>query len=919
MRLLGRSAECEVLDRLLADASVGRSQVVVLRGEAGVGKSALLDYISDRVAGWRVARAVGIESELELAYSGLHQLCRPMLDHLDRLPIPQRDALATVFGLSAGPAPDGFLVGLATLTLFAEVAEKQPLVCFVEDAQWLDEVSAQILGFVARRLLAERIAIVCAARTGIGEHVLAGLPELSVHGLEYADARALLLDNVHGPLDSAVRDQIIAESHGNPLALLEFPRTWSATDLAGGFGLLDSPAVASKIEDSYTRRLVQFPRDTQLLVLVAAAEPRGDLLLLHRAAQTLGVDMAAADPAVGDALLKIGGRVEFAHPLARSAAYRAAAAEDRHRAHRALAEATDPEADPDRRAWHRARATPGPDEEVAVELERSAARAQSRGGLAATAAFLEEATLLTVEPARRAQRALVAAQAKHQAGALDSATRLLATAEAGPLDEVGRARVDLLRAQLAFASPRRKDAPALLLQAARQLEPLDIELARDTYFDAMSSAMFVGRFASGRGVLEVAQAVRAAPVPPGPPRPGDVLLDGLALLNTAGYAAGAPVLKRALDALRNSSLEREDALRWLWLGCHTAHDLWDDESWDVLSARHAQLAREMGALNVLPIALTARIGIEVLAGELALAASHVEEAETVTEITGSRLPPYAAVWLAAWRGDEAGVANLIESKVNDASPRGEGVGLTLVQNSAALLYNALGRYEEAFRSAQRSSDQPEQPGVSTLLLVEFIEAACRSGHLEDAADALSRLSDVTSASGTNWALGLEARSRALLTSQDVAEGLYRQAIEALERTRVRTELARAHLVYGEWLRRENRRVDARAQLRTAHELFVGIGMEAFAERARRELLATGEKVRRRIVQARDELTAQERQIALLARDGLSNSEIGSRLFISPRTVEWHLRKVFGKLGISSRRGLQDALPTSGERAAARAY
>jgi len=481
MNLLGRRAECEALDGLLTDVLAGRGRVAVLRGEAGIGKSALLGYVSDRVAGWRVATAVGVESEMEMAYSGVHQLCTPLLDRLEEMPAPQRHALATVFGQTTGPAPDRFLVGLGTLTLLALIADEQPLVCIVDDAQWLDQASAQILGFVGRRILAERIALVCAARTGIGDDVLAGLPELSIEGLGDSDARALLLDNVHGPLDAAVRDQIVAESHGNPLALLELPRTWNASALAGGFGLPVSHPVVSKIEQSYARRLVQLPSDTQLLVLAAAAEPLGDPVLLHRAAATLGIDIATVGPAADVGLLKVGGRVEFVHPLVRSAAYRSATADDCHRVHRALAEATDPETDPDRRAWHRARATPGHDEEVAAELERSAGRAQARGGLAASAAFLQRAVALTVDPARRAERALAAAQASLQAGAFDAALGLLATADSGPLDEFQRADVDLVRAHIAFASGLAGDAPPLLLEAARRLEAFDLApLARPT-------------------------------------------------------------------------------------------------------------------------------------------------------------------------------------------------------------------------------------------------------------------------------------------------------------------------------------------------------------------------------------------------------------------------------------------------------
>jgi AAA ATPase-like protein len=571
-KLLDRRAECAALEELLADALAGHSRTLVLRGEAGVGKSTLLGYLSDRVAGWQVARAAGVESEMELAYASLHQLCGPMLKHLDRLPAPQRDALATVFGRSAGPAPDRFLVGLATLTLVAEVAETQPLVCIVEDTQWLDQASAQILGFVARRLLAEQIALVCAARTGIGDDILAGLPELAIGGLGDGDARALLMDNLYGPLDAVVCEQIITESHGNPLALLELPRTWNTADLAGGFGLPGSQPVVGKIEQSYTRRLRGLPSDTRLLVLAAAAEPLGDPVLLHRAAGLLGLELAVAGPAVDAGLLEIGGRVEFAHPLARSAAYQAATAEARQRVHRALAEVTDALTDPDRRAWHLARAAPGPGEAVAAELEHSAGRAQARGGVAAAAAFLQRAVALTVDPARRAERALAAAQANFQAGAFDAALGLLATAEAGPLDDFQRARVDLLHAHVTFASGLGSDAPPLLLKAARQLEPFDLELARETYLVAWAAAGFAGSLAERDVLLEVCRAVQALPRPDAP-RPLDLLVDGQALLITDGPAAAAPTLQRAAEVL--ISIPIEDVLRWGWLAYSASAAVWD--------------------------------------------------------------------------------------------------------------------------------------------------------------------------------------------------------------------------------------------------------------------------------------------------------------------------------------------------------
>ena len=876
-----------------------------------MGKSALLDYLCDRVAGWHVARAAGVESEMELAYAGLHQLCAPMLDHLDRLPAPQRDALATVFGRSAGAPPDRFLVGLATLTLFAEVAEQQPLVCIVDDAQWLDHASAQILGFVARRLLAEPIAVVCAARTGIGDGVLAGLPALPVAPLGDSDARALLLANVPGPLDARVCDQIVAESHGNPLALLELPRTWNAAGLAGGFGLPSSQPVAGRIEQSYIRRLQLLPPDTRLLVLTAAAEPLGDPALLHRAAGMLGIDIAAVGPAQDGGLLALGGRVEFAHPLVRSAAYRSAATDDRHRVHHALADATVAETDPDRRAWHRARATPGPDEEVAAELERSAGRAQARGGVAAAAAFLQRSAELTVDPARRAERALAAALASCQAGAFDAALQLAATAEAGPLDGFQRSRIDLLRGNIALALGS-SDAASLLLRAARRLEPFDLGLARETYLIAWGAAAVAGGLEAGRIAGEISRAVRSLPPPPGPPRPLDLLVGGLALLTTDGHAAATPTLQQAAESLLEIS--REDALRWGWMATAASNAVWDNEAMLAIAARKLQFVRDAGALAQLPIHLSALALARAWIGDFAGAASLVAEIDSVVAATGSRFVPGAALRLWALQGREAESAALLASVMErDAA----GAVAIWAHWAAAVLYNGLARYQEAAWSARQATSNTFEYWVSVWALPELVEAAMHVGDAELARDALERLAETTQPAGTDFALGIEARSRALLSDGTGANDLYREAIERLSRTRLRPELARAHLLYGEWLRREGRRVDAREQLRTAHHLFDAIGMEAFAERARRELLATGEKARKRRPGTRGELTPQEEQIARLARDGLSNPEIGAQLFVSARTIEWHLRNVFAKLGITSRRQLQTALPEHGRPIGAR--
>ena len=910
--LLDRLPERAALSQLLDAARAGRSGVLVMRGEPGVGKTALLEYAIESAAGLRVVRVAGVESEMELAFAALQQLCAPMLDKLAGLPDPQRAALGVAFGLTTGAAPDRFLVGLAVLSLLSEVAEQQPLLCVIDDAQWLDRASALALAFVARRLLAEPVALVFATREP-GEE-FRGLPELPVGGLREGDARELLSSVIRGPLDERVRDRIVAETRGNPLALLELPRGVTPAELAGGFGLPSVPGLpgvpgsAGRIEESFRRRLEVLPAATQLLMLVAAAEPAGDPALVWGAAERLGIGTGAVAPAADAGLLTIGERVMFRHPLVRSAVYRAASPPERQAAHQALAGATDPQADPDRRAWHRAQATPGPDEEVAAELERSASRAEARGGLAAAAAFLERAAALTLDPARRAERALAAAQAKYQAGAFDATLGLLATAEAGPPDQLRRARADLLRGQIAFASSRGSDAPPLLLKAARQFEPLDPRLARETYLDALAAATFAGRLALGGGMREVAEAARMAPPPPGPARAPDLLLDGISLVICEGYPAGAPVLRRAVSAFRGTDVSREEGLRWLWLACRAALIVWDDDSFDVLSDRQVTLARDAGALIMLPIAFNMRSTAHLYAGEFTPAASMVAQAESVTEATGSSIAPYGAVALAAFRGQEAQAAHLIQTATDDAERRGEGRALSFIGWAAAVLYNSLGRYEEALAAAQQASEDSPAVQFAEWALVELVEAAVRSAVPERAAGAVQRLSGIARACGTDWVLGAEARSRALVSDGAAAENLYREAIDRFGRTRLRVDLARAHLVYGEWLRRERRRRDARDQLGSAYEIFDSIGAAAFAERARIELRATGGHARQQATETPDTLTAQEALIARLAGDGASNPEIAAQLFISPATVAYHLRKIFTKLGVSSRNQLAPALP-----------
>jgi len=883
--------------------------VLVLRGEAGIGKTALLEYLVERASGCRIARAAGVESEMELAFAGLHQLCAPMLDRLERLPGPQRDALGTAFGLSTGEPPDRFLVGLAVLSLLAEVAEEEPLICVVDDAQWLDQVSAQTLMFVARRLLAERVAVVFAVRERSDEDELAGLPELVLDGLSDGDARALLDSVIRGPVDERVRDRIVAETRGNPLALLELPRGLTPAELAGGFGLPDTMPLASRIEQGFRQRLQPLPLETRRFLVTAAAEPVGDASLLWRAAERLGIGADAAAAAEATRLIEIGTRVRFRHPLVRSAVYRSASFRERQDVHRALAEVTDPESDPDRRAWHRAHATLAPDEDVAVELERSAGRAQARGGVGAAAAFFERATELTPDPARRGARALAAAQAKFEAAAPDAAYELLATAEVCPLDALQRARLERLRAQLTFARRRGSDAPRLLLDAARRLEALDAGLARETYLEAIGTAIFAGRLGDNRDVREAAEAARAAPSGPDPPRSIDLLLDGLATRFTDGYVAGVPPLRRALHAFAREDGHPQDELAWLLLASPVAHEVWDDEAADQLTARAVARARGSGALSVLPIALDYRAGVHFHSGQLAAASALIEEANAINEATGNTPLVYGSLVLAAWRGQEATTLKLIEASIQDVTARGEGRVISLMEYARAVLYNGLGRYQAALTAAQRACDH-EDLGLFAWPLTELIEASARSGRLDVAAAALRRLEQRTRAGGTHWALGIEAGSRALLSDREDADALYREALDRLESGRCAFHCVRAQLLYGEWLRREGRRVDAREQLRAAHEMFSHFGAHGFAERARRELLATGETVRARTDEAKDELTPQELEIARLAAEGLTNPEIGAQLFLSARTVEWHLRKVFAKVGVSSRRQLRGALPQS---------
>ncbi len=916
--LHGRATESAALREVISAVRAGRSQVLVLRGEPGAGKTALLDHLLGQADGLRCVQISGVESDMELPYAGLHQLCSPLLGHLVDLPPPQRDALAVAFGQGSGPPPERFLVGLAVLSLLAAAVQEQPLLCVVDDAHWLDQVSLQTLGFIARRLVAEPVALVFAARSD-GAEVLAGLPELPVRGLSDTDARILLDQAMIGGIDPRVRDRVVAETRGNPLALLEVPRSYSPAELAGGFWTVGTGASRGRIEESYALRLRELPEDTRRLLLLAAAEPVGDSALFLRAAALLGVAVDALAPAETAGVIEFGPRMRFRHPLMRAAAYRTADAADRRAIHAALAAATDAAADPDRRAWHAANSVAGADDSIAAELEASAGRAQSRGGIAAAAAFLARAAVLTADPELRGNRALAAAQAKRDSAAGAEAYELLAIAEAAPLSELQRARAARLRAQIAFVSSRTGEAGApsvgetapALLEAAKQLEDVDDFASRECYLEAFAALMYAGRLGQPGALLNAAEAARAAMVRTAElPRAVDLFFRGMTERLTGGITGGVQHMRTALDAM--SALADADPgqlQRWLVpafpiLQESAAHELWDENLVDRLSAAVVRQARDSGALAGLPQALVYRAGVHVLFGELNTAATLIAEAHSITAATTHAGPVrYYFLVIAAWRGDPADATRLIEAAAADATARGEGRLIGLTGYAAAVLYNGLGRYQEAFTAAQGACAY-EDLGFYSWALHELVEAAVHIGERDAAEQAVGHIAERAGASGTPWGLGAMAHARALLADDAEADRLFTEALEQLSRSRVVVHRARTHLGYGEWLRRVNRRSDARRHLKQAHDIFIGMGAHGYAERARRELVAVGEKVRKQPLSTHDPLTAQEAQIARLAADGLTNAEIGAQLFISVHTVEWHLRKVFVKLGITSRRQLR---------------
>jgi len=906
--LVGRPAEREALGGLLAQAAEGYSGALVLHGEAGVGKTALLDdtVAAAAAAGMQTARLTGVEPETQLGYAGLHRFLLPFAGHLERQPGPQRDALRSTFGLVAGPPADRFLVALAVLTLLAEVASAAPLVCVVDDVQWLDPESVVVLGFVARRLYAERVVLLFAAREPNGElPALAGLPELVLGGLDDQAAVELLSSRVPGPLSPAVGARIVAETGGNPLALVEVARELSPAQLAGAEVLPEPLHVGGSLEQAFSRRVGRLPPETRLLLAVAAAEPAASQTVLWRAAEHLHIDPEVAASADLGGLAEIGSQVEFRHPLIRSVAYHATPLRQRRRIHQALAAVGDADERPDRVAWHLGMAARGPDEAVAARLEQAAGQARDRGGYAATVTFLSRAAELSAEERLRARRLIAAAEAALIAGQPFRAGALLEEAApqlGGPL---ACAQARRLHGMIQLALGQTAEAAPVLLQAARALASADPHGAREALLEAVQAARYAGWSPSRAVLLEIAAAARSMPVAAGSEASAaDLLLDGFAARTTAGYPASVSLFRRAIAKLRAGDLSPQEGLRWLGLGCVAAADLFDDQAQYALVIRMVQLARDHGALTALPVALNNQgVYAEVAAGRFDAARACFAEASDISAATGNPgvvgTAGVAELYELVWRGREADARRVAAAVVGEATSADRGGQSITAQHCLAVLELGLGNYQAALQYALGVYED-DAPVLGSNVLPNLVEAAARCGETEIAETALGRLAERALAAGTPLAFGLLARSRALLASDADAERLYEQAIEHLKACPSAPQLARAYLVYGEWLRRRRRRRDAREQLRTAHEMFTSMGAEAFAERARIELLATGERARPRTADTADELTPQEAQIARLVSQGDSNRDIAAQLFLSPSTVDYHLRKVFRKTGVTSR-------------------
>ncbi|MCV7168237.1 helix-turn-helix transcriptional regulator [Mycobacterium stomatepiae] len=906
--LIGRRREQAAVAKLVANARAGHGGALVVSGEAGIGKTALLDDIVARSGDIRIIRISGAESELELAFGSLQQLCAPLHQFMERLSEPQHNALRVALGIRGGDPPDALLVGLALLGLLGEAAGDQTTMCIIDDAQWLDSASLHMLTIAARRIVADPVAMIFATRDTSTVRELAGLPELTLRGLGAADARALLAATLPGRLDEQVLANIISEATGNPLALLEIPKALSQNELAGGYGIAQAAPPASVVERSFLRQIRGIPAPTRTLLVLAACEPTGRSDWLWAAAAKLGVAPDAVTPAQAAELVNDHNGIRFRHPLIRTAIYRSASLAERRRAHGALAEVITEESSADHRAWHHAHAAAGPDADVADALELSAERARARGGIAASAAFIERAAHLSVDVDLRARRALSAAQAKLEAGSIEAADHLLAVATDSSDDESIGATAELLRARLTFATRRGNDAPPLLLAAAQRLSKTNAPLSRETFLEALTAAALVGRFASDphNTASRIAQvAHRDAPPEPHSPHAIDDLLSGLILRLRDGHAAAAPRLRSAVTKFLQEDAAGTAEPRWHEIAYMVCLDLFDQDSYNHLVSRQTRALRATGALSVMPPALVTEAGMSVTAGKFVRAEMLLGEAATiVTATTGGAMPDTPIhCYLAAYRGQEDQCREHVEHKLREAQDVGQGFESATALYALAILHIGLGQFQDALTAASRGVDYDEL-GICGYLLAELVEAASRCGDSTAAREALARLTARTDASPTGTAKGIGARSAALVCTDDDADALYREALAQLQRSPAVVYLARTHLVYGEWLRRVKRRSEARTQLRTAYDLFTHMGADGFARRARRELTATGEKVITHTPRAATGLTTQETQIAALVRDGYTNAEIAGQLFLSPRTVEWHLGHIFTKLGVASRRSLR---------------
>jgi DNA-binding CsgD family transcriptional regulator len=901
--LVGRDGDAAALDTLLEDGRAGRGRALMLWGEPGIGKTALLERAVVGAVGMQVLRVAGLESEAKLSFAALRQFLEPLLTEIADVSLDQRDALERSLGLPGGDSADPYLVDLGVLALLVAAAEKQPVLCVVDDAQWLGQGSGEALAFAAHRLEGLRIVMLFVVEEPLDDgEVFEGLGSRQVVGLSDDDAGKLLDTAVW--LEAGVRARLVAGMAGNPLALLSVAKELSSDQLQGAAPLPDPLPLGERLEGSLLRRVRSLPVDTQALLLLVAAEPGGDAELLWRAADGLELGSEALRPVEGQGLLDIGPEIGFRHPFLQRVLLAAATVDERRQVHLALAEAADPDSEPDRRAWHRAASASGPDETLASDLEQSAPAARQRGGYAAAAALLRRAAEVTPDGKARAQRLLGAAEAELAAGAAPGAEALLAELDLERPDKQERARAERLRARLEFAVGSGRDSSAALLETARSLAPRNVRLARDTYLDALEFALWAGRLGTNGSALETARAASAAPplLPGSKATAPDLLLDGFAAVLTEGHTAGAPLLRRAIEAVL-----KERQMRWTGLAFVAAFEVWDDEALHRVAARRIELARRAGALTVLPHALT-QLGVyEVVVGRLGAAEALIVEAREIA--TAARMSgvigsaELGMLLVSAWRG-EATTRPLAAATTRDANARGLGAFVSCAQLALAILELGLGHYEAALSAAHAAS---LDPAIATRTLPELVEAAARSGDSEVTAAAVKRLAETVLPSGTEWGLGVLATSRALASENGDAETLYLEGIDRLGRCRARPQLARAKLVYGEWLRRQRRRRDAREQLRAAYEMLASMGLGGFAERARIELLATGERARHRPAQSDEPLTPHELRIADLVAEGASNVEIAEQLFISPKTVEYHLHKIFRKLGISSRTQVARAL------------